>query len=380
MYYTSTSSAGDSGQAYKTPYSLGNLQNASIQGSGTSPSGTGSSASNSNNPEIQCAATGNPLTWVICPVILGIQSFVNGAENTINDYLTVPGQYFQTDSGSCASGSTSCTTADAIFSAWDSIRNIALALLGITALIMVISQALSFGPFDAYTVKKVLPRILIAAILITLSWSIIQLVVAASNGIGDSIRSLIYAPFASLKDTSPSSPTFLVGNLALLGGIGFLGIFGLLSFAVTALISVVTGLAIIIIRQMVVILLAIMAPVAIAAYILPGTDKIFKFWRDSLVGALLLFPIIEGVIALGGVFSKITQANTLSGNVVFNQLIAFGALVAPPFLIASFARRINGFVGTISGMATTPANPSTAASRSIVPIQRQHAWNVPVVG
>lgn len=287
---------------------------------------------------IQCSAWSlNPLNWLACPILQGVQDVMTYVGNVINTELQVPGQYFDQTT----------QTGKPIFQAWSAMRDISLGLLAVTAVVMVLSQALSFGPFDNYTVKKLLPRILVAAILITLSWSFVQLMVAISNGFGDSVRSLIYTPFANLKDVTFGSLTqgFAVGGVGV--GLGVLGIFGLLSFGVTAALALLTGLAVIVIRQMLVILLAIFAPVAIVCYILPGTDKAWKLWWDSFSGVLLMFPIIEAFIAIGGVFSKIAVIN----NTTFNQIIAFFALYLPYFMLPAAIRLAGGAISTISGAA-----------------------------
>jgi len=301
--------------------------------------GNGANGTN-NSPSFKCSVTfKNPLTWLVCPVLDGIQDIMNQVGKIIGDFLIVPGKYF--DRGT-AQGS-------AIFDAWDSMRNIALAILGITALIMVLSQTLSFGPFDAYTVKKLLPRILVAAILITLSWSLVQLMVAVSNGLGDSVRSLIFQPFAHIGDPTFNSQTLGLGLVGGLGAISVLSIFGVLSLGLTAALALMVGLAVIVIRQILVILLAILAPVAIVCYILPGTDKAWKLWWDSFSGVLLMFPIIEAFIAAGQVFSKIASTNTTGGQTI-NQIIAFLALYIPYFLLPAAVRLAGGVISTIGGV------------------------------
>ena len=83
---------------------------------------------------------------------------MNSLGSAITKYLTIPSYYFNAGS----------TTGKPLYEAWDSVRDIALALLAIITLVMVFSQAVSIGPFDAYTVKKVLPRLIIAGILYTI--------------------------------------------------------------------------------------------------------------------------------------------------------------------------------------------------------------------
>ncbi|MGH7238410.1 MAG: hypothetical protein ACREGF_07805, partial [Candidatus Saccharimonadales bacterium] len=222
---------------------------------------------------------------------------MNYVGRVINSYLTVPGSFF--DKGQ--------DPGKEIYVAWQSMRNIALVLLVVFALIMILSQALAVGPFDAYTVKKLLPRILVAIILVTLSWPLLGAMVAISNGVGEGVRQLIATPFNNIPASKLGGGA---GGLALLGAGGIasvLGVLGAFSFGLSAVIALFTGLFIIILRQMAVIFLAVFAPIAIICYALPGTEKVWKIWWDSFFGALLLFPIIEGLIARGAAFGKMSS-------------------------------------------------------------------------
>jgi hypothetical protein len=286
---------------------------------------------------VVCSATlTNPISWLVCPIVSSIQDFMNYVGSEIESYLTVPNSYF--DSSNVNGG-------QQIYVAWDNIRNIALALLAIFALIMVFSQALSIGPFDAYTVKKLLPRILISAVLVTLSWPLISLAVGISNGVGEGLRSLIFAPFRDLGTFNLNGGD---EGFSLITGLGLgaaFGIIGTLSFALTAIIALLTGLVVIVIRQLILILLAILSPIALVSYILPGTDKIWKLWWDSFFGVLIMFPLIEAFIAVGSVFAAIAA----HGNNPLDKIIGFVAIYLPYFLLPATVRFAGGALRTIGG-------------------------------
>jgi hypothetical protein len=260
---------------------------------------------------------------------------MNSIGSAITSYLTIPITYFDASS----------TTGKPLYEAWNSVRDIALSLLAIVALVMIFSQALSMGPFDAYTVKKVLPRLIIAAILITLSWPLIGLLIGLSNGIGNGIRYLIYAPFRTLPPVN-----FTIGGESLVAGLGVgsaLGLFGTLTLGIMAALALFTGLIIIVIRQIVVVLLAILAPVALVLYILPGTEKAWKLWWNSFWGALIMFPLIEAFIAAGSVFSKIAEAAGNTG--LLDKIIAYIAIYLPYFLLPLTIRLSGGMMQAIGG-------------------------------
>jgi hypothetical protein len=319
---------------------------ATPSGGGGSDSGTVDCAANPNSAAcngqiVVCNATfGNPISWFVCPVITSIQEIMSSVGSTITNYLTIPSSYF--------SISRNNQTGQAMYQAWSSVRDIALSLLAIVALVMVISQALSFGPFDAYTVKKVLPRLIIAAILITLSWPLIGFAIGVSNGLGDGIRYLIYAPFQHLQNVN-----FTIGNESLAAGLGVgaaLGLFGMLTLGLMAVLALLTGLFIIVLRQIIVILLAILSPIALVLYVLPGTEKAWKMWWSSFWGALIMFPLIEAFIALGSVFSKIASSAGSTG--ILDKIIAYIAIYLPYFLLPMTVRFAGSTMQAVGGVVT----------------------------
>jgi len=78
---------------------------------------------------------------------------------------------------------------------WSSFRLYGDIVLVIALLVIVFGEAIGGGVIDAYTAKKVLPRILIAAILINLSIYIVAALEDIVNIVGSGLDSLIRLPF-----------------------------------------------------------------------------------------------------------------------------------------------------------------------------------------
>ena len=174
----------------------------------------------------------------------------------------------------------------------------------------------------------------------------IGLAIGISNGLGDGIRQLIYAPFHNLQNVN-----FTGGDEALAGGLGVgaaLGLFGILTLGLMAALALFTGLLIIVLRQIVVILLAILSPIALVMYILPGTEKAWKMWWSSFWGALIMFPLIEAFIALGSVFSKIATSAGSTG--ILDKIIAYIAIYLPYFLLPMTLRLSGGMMQAVGGV------------------------------
>lgn len=298
---------------------------------------TGSTGTSSSQDIDPCNATGNVLSWVVCPVIDMINAAVKGMEKVIFDRLEVdvtPIFNTKTDTG------------NAYYTAWNSFRVFAVILIIVAGLAMIISQAMGLDIFDAYTVKKVLPRLLVAAIMISLSWYIMRFFVVLTNDLGLAVRSLIYFPFKGIGDGAITSGTSLLAIITTVGMFAFLQIGGVLSLVATAGLAILIAFLVVVIREIVITMLIITAPIAIACYILPNTEKVYKLWWDSFSKGLMMFPIIAAFIAVGHVFSSV--ANSMPGTV--NKIVGIIAYFLPYFALPFTFRLAGGALATIGGL------------------------------
>lgn len=173
--------------------------------------------------------------------------------------------------------------------------------------------------FNAYTAKKIIPRLLIAMVLIQLSWFIFTGLIQITNGIAYGIEGLILQPFK----TSDGLPTLGDAITKLLGGNGWAG-FGslvaggaagtavvimnlgaILPIAGMALVSLLVGFFVLILRQMVLVGLLVVVPLALVAWILPGTERWWKLWWENFSKLLIMYPMILGMVAAGRAFAII---------------------------------------------------------------------------
>jgi len=296
-----------------------------------------------DNAGLNCSwSWSNPLTWIMCPIIEGASKTVGLLDQKIKDNMTV-------DLGPAGPYDETQETGGAVFQSWSSIRSIALAALVLIALIMIFSQAVSVGPFDAYTIKKVLPRIVISVIFISFSWQLCKLAIMLSNIAGQGVGLIITTPFKELGNANISS----LGGSAGLIGIGsalLIGVdpFVILSLALTAFGAVFVAFLTITFRNILIMALMITAPIAIILWILPGTQKAWNFWKTSFLGALLAFPIIVAFITAGRVFAVI--ASQAPGDGIFKDIIVFLAYFGPYFAIPAAFRIAGGAVAQVGGV------------------------------
>ncbi len=267
-----------------------------------------------------CYQSGWELSWLACPVITAAQK----AANTI--YGFVEGQLkFRVPSdlggNKCPDGS-SKIQCNSVHKTWDEFRILVSALVVILMLVMVISQAIGSGPFDAYTIKKMLPRLVIGVILIQLSWPIFSWVVNTVDDLGVGLADLIYQPFGGAKALDlntimgPFTNSVAGGTSVVLFnwvGIGALAVFGVvapfivLGMILTVLVAIFVGFLTLLFRKILIILALIFVPVALIAWMMPndGLRKYWKLWWDNFIKALMMFPLIIALIAGGRIFAKI---------------------------------------------------------------------------
>lgn len=261
-----------------------------------------SESDSSGNSAPSCESEGGPLGWLLCAVINALDGFIKFLDISINRLLFINEDIYNSES---------------IAASWAVIRNIALFILVPMMMFMVIGTAIGVGPFDAYTVKKSLPRMLIAAIFIVLSLPITQFGVELSNAVGQGIGNLILSAspnkiesIGQIINESGKDDTFgglVAGGVtgaALFGGLT-IGIIG--SFALVTALALLLGFVILVMRQVLVLLLVVIAPLAILVWIFPGNDKLWALWKTTFIAMLLLYPIIAILIASGRFVAGIAQ-------------------------------------------------------------------------
>ena len=305
--------------------------------------------------------TSTLISGIFEPIVKGIEGFFNEIDLFINaqlevngcDYFNAPGA--QDKIAGCTTPTDQSNPAAAgFYNAWQSIRDIAYGILVIVALVMVISQALSFEVFDAYTMKKVLPRMLVAAIGISLSWQFIQFMVWVANALGNGITALISTPFNHITLIGGQKMADLLAGLtglailqptlAAIGAVAFLVI--LILMFIPLFLSVI----VIILRQILIVFLAIFAPLAMVCFILPATQSVWKMWWKNFSKALLMFPLIAGALEIGKVFAATSIAGPNPGLTAF--LIAMVAYFGPYFLIPKMFKWSGGVLAAAGNMAS----------------------------
>lgn len=198
--------------------------------------------------------------------------------------------------------------------------------------------------FDAYTVKKVLPRLAIAVILIQLSWFLTTGAVFITNKVAFGIEGLMYGAFGGsanftldtlISSTSSSSATTIgLSALFVVAGTYFGG--GVVAIAGFIIIALIVGFLSLAVRRAILILLVLLSPIAIVCWILPNTERFWKMWWDNFTKLLIMFPLIMAMIAAGRIFAKIS-GSTGSSDIVKVTIVIAGFFVPLLLIPKTFA-------------------------------------------
>ncbi|PID32349.1 hypothetical protein CR970_01100 [Candidatus Saccharibacteria bacterium] len=288
----------------------------------------------------------NPISWIFCPLVKLLDGIISALDKGIQNLLIIDESNYNNEG---------------VKNAWATMRNIALALLLPFMLVMVGGTALGAGPFDPYTVKRALPRLIFAAIYITISFPLTTFLVELSNAAGAGLMGIVSFAFTGANDDitlasllSAGEAAEIFGSLIIGGGAVAAATLSVGVFASLALVAaggLFIGYMILILRQVVILAAIILAPIAILSWIFPGNDKLWKLWRESFEKALLFFIIFMAILAMGRAFAYIVSqsgATSLAGPL--KPFIIVVAYVGPYLLIRQIVSASGAALATLGGM------------------------------
>jgi hypothetical protein len=318
---------------------LGNAANATPLGQGSAATGN----------DATCSA--GSLSWLICPIVSVGEAAIVKLESFIQALLQT----------------TPLLTNSPTYTAWVSFRNLADIMFVLVFFAMIFGNALGV---DSYTVKKVLPKLVAASVLVQFSFFLMQVGVDISNVLGSGIAGLF--PHIFNTGSTPNTTGQLVGGGLEIGGMAALTTIGALAapevagaLVVPVLLTLLAGVMGIIAtfitleaRQILIEVLTLLSPVAFAAWILPNTARLFKLWWSNILKLLLMYPLIMLLIAAGNLVSAIPA--DLGDNTIKQLLTAFIPIIVF-FMIPATFKMSGGLMSMVSGaIAKRSAN---AASR-----------------
>ena len=306
---------------------------------------SGSAATEESKKDCGDVLDSGLLGYFICPAINVAISFADGAWSIfefflINDPLDGSGTYYDS---------------------WTKVRDLANAILVVIFLGIVISQVSNIG-ISNYGIKKMLPRLVIVAVAINISYYLMQVIVDIANITGKSIDSIFsgFESYSGLKAANGWSVLFdsILLSATVAGSVGvtlaagavlgwpaiilFLG-----AMIIPAIIGIIAGLLALQVRSMLIPILAIFSPVALVAWVLPNTQKLFDKWKSMFTGLVFLYPLAS--IYYGGLKFAASITLTSGESISIQRLMALAALFIGTFMVAVIAIKSNSIMGKIVG-------------------------------
>ena len=326
------------------------------------PSGAGTAGPDTAaEDKTDCTDVVGVFGWLICELGDKADMLVTTLEGALYKMLRVPELEFGRE----------------IYTQWNVFRSMATSLLILIGLVAIAAQVFNLDFISAYTMRKIIPKLIIATILMFLSYYLLSLAISFVNALGNGVASLIMGSFDNgelLKQTKEGgaihyildngkfsgTPTIVASSSAIImalvgyitaGGAGLLimGMAVVLFASLTAFVSLI-------IRKVMIIGLVMIAPLAIVAWILPSTEKWFKKWWETFIKLLIMFPLVMGLLAIGHVGAYLIaqtsaafsdSASSFEGGIT--MLMVFVAYFAPYFFIPSMFKTAGGAFATISG-------------------------------
>ena len=305
--------------------------------------------------------------WLVCPLMSFAGSLGDASYSAISYFLSIDSGIFDSKSNG------------GLEQAWKFFRDIANAVFAVIFLWVIFSQISNVGVSN-YGIKKILPRLIIGALLVNLSFYLCRLAVDLSNILGFSLKGVLEGAASGVGTQSAEVGTFntlIIGGLALAG----VGLFIFLAVSIPTimalLLALLVVLVILIVRQAAVILLIAISPLAFAAWLLPNTENLFKKWVSMFRGLLIVFPVISLLYGAG----KLAGAVLISVGTDYPnnpketmQVAALAASILPlgatPFVLQSSLNSLGNIGAKIGRMGANAhsrfaGNAKSAAKRRI---------------
>ncbi len=314
------------------------------------------SVDNTNaQPTVGASCDIDAIGWMICGPTMFIANGMDWIYDQIVHFLEVRPLEVTSDTST-------------FYVAWSIMRDLANVVFVVSFLFIVYSHVSNFG-ISAYGLKKMAPRLVIAALLVNTSYLICALLVDLSNIGGYAVKDIFDTMYQQVTDEATANnagmgsfsdivQTFLAGGTLVLAGINATG--GVLTAAVPFLVpllavlfvALLVALLVIAARQALIVILIIIAPVAFVLYLLPGTEKWFDKWKSTFFTMLIFFPAFSFVFGASQVAGMliITNAQTV---IIF--ILGLAVQLAPLAITPLILKLGGGLLNRFAGIVNNPS-------------------------
>ena len=303
-----------------------------------------------NSTSTSCNVQG--IGWFICPVSNWLADGIDYMYSALQEFLkTKPLETTNQNSG--------------IYLAWVIMRNISNVAFIVAFLVIIYSQLTSVG-ISNYGVKKMIPRLVIAAVLVNLSFTICAILLDLSNIAGYAFQDAFMGIENTIATVGENTTTWTwseiistaLSNGALAVGAGYVVSIALTTELLPMLVpaAVLAGLTLLLIllimaaRQALIIILIIVSPLAFVCYLLPGTEKWFKKWRDLFLTMLVFFPAFAVVFGGAQLAGILIIQNATGSNAAIMHVLGMLVQIIPLAITPLIMKFSGGVLGKFAGI------------------------------
>lgn len=285
--------------------------------------------------------------WIVCPIIRASTGVVVTLYNFMQtNFLNIKSDQLFSNSGK----------GQEAFKHWVTFRDIANIFFVIMIAIIIFSQVTGVG-ISNYGIKKMLPKIIIYAILVNISWYIVVIAIDISNIVGSTLFKWLSNDgrwdFSSDAQTGQSPVEGILTGHAKIGALIAAGVTAalvagstILLFLVSAAFAVVMTVFILMVREAAVIILVVTSPLAFVAGLLPNTEGIFKKWTKLMKNMLMIYPICS--LMVGGALFVSNLLYSVSDDELLKTI--YGVLpILSLFAIIAVIKTVLSFIDGLTG-------------------------------
>lgn len=314
--------------------SSGTTDDSADPDSSADPDDTSSSSSGGDSCEESVGVFG----WLLCPgqdLVTKVVDYLMGLIDGSMQYTILASTDTTADTANSAS----------IKEIWQKFANIANIIFAVAFLIMIYSMATSTG-LSNYHVKKILPKIIVMAVIVNISFYICAAALDISNIIGYNVKEFIWSAGSTAADVSP------LENFSTAVGVAVTVVVALF-FGGTLIVSFAIILLAIGFRHVALTVLVIISPVALSLYMLPNTEKWAKKWLNTFVSLLIVYPAFGAIWGasrlLSNTFTTLKGASAI-GTISYTIMPTICS-IAPAIAIIPLFKMSSGLMGYIAGRA-----------------------------
>lgn len=295
--------------------------------------------------------------WIVCPVVNFFAKITDASYSGVRLMLDVP----SIEMNGSSDGQ------KAMFDAWSGVRNIANVAFVIAFMFIIYSQVSGAG-INNYGIKRLLPKLLLSALMVNLSYWICAIAVDVSNVLGRSTWQILNNAADNVISqgtwagggTTGISTTFsiIAGGVMTAATLPLISLSILLPMLIGCLLVIATTFIALTVRQALIVIFVIISPLAFVAYLLPNTEGYAKKYWSLFTKMLFMYAAVSLIFGGSAIASKVLTSMGASGAGGGSQnwpmqIAGAATSIIPLIVVPTFLKTASSLVGRV--MNNNPA-------------------------